>query len=454
MRQATYATLRLILSLAIAGGYALPMATQAQEAPRGQSNDQSKSAPELKADFIARYRLDEEAAKALADIVADNSRRIREGEVGKGDFVVHLQALNMGEIVRVIGNDFRLAPTKPFTDVTGGETELSAANYEKVIKALYDTTDANLWLRQPDMGELAPSDLQRYRKLKSIHLKEILAKVETTITANDEEAKRLFKVFNSDIKQLAVQPSREVFRLLFSTAVSLAEGEAIFSGVDEARKTAFSTFLLTQLMAREILTKSNFKEEGGVIISLGKAGQYMRTQILPAMPLVGVLPHGDAEISAQADQARRLAVKALSVNYEAVMRPLLNEANITKLEKEIAEGKATIAYGKQLDANIENIRLNRENIRLIGKIRKEINEHIHNLIASTSKKEQQEHVMLVNKKMKDFFKVRAEIQLSDTGKNKMATMIEAINTDIAIIRGHPKLIPFDKELVPFSLDEK
>ena len=136
--------------------------------------DAAKTVPDLIADLIRQFSLDPATAKIIAELSADNLDRIKRGEITKDDIVLRVRAIDRSNLAREITNNLDRAPLANFSDVTGGEKEITTENFEKVITALFDTSDIAVWLRKSNGDEYTADELDRYRKQKVIDLNRTL----------------------------------------------------------------------------------------------------------------------------------------------------------------------------------------------------------------------------------------------------------------------------------------
>lgn len=154
----------------------------------------------------------------------------------------------------------------------------------------------------------------------------------------------------------------------------------------------------------------------------------------------------------------------MTKSYDSVIKPLASKVKTAQYNEQIAAGEATITKGKELDKNIADITKDRENIAKniteitkdseniakIGEIRKDIRKILLEIIDTSSKTEQEKLITTFNSNMTQFIALRAEIQRNDSDRGTIKMLAE-IDAGIAIIRSHPKLKPFDKDLMPFTL---
>ena len=324
---------------------------------------------------------------------------------------------------------------------------MTAANYQKVITALFDTSDAAVWLRKPGGDEYTAAELASYKKQKIFELVNRLKAVDGMVAAGQGRAEALFSAFNADLKTLTVPASREAMRLLLLTEVALSFGEDLYAGSDEKKKEINAASLTTQALTRALLSRSDFSA-GGAKLFIGRPSSNVPfTHLLPTPQQRADLTQGSGALSQSLATAIDRATAVWAKGYKNAMDPVIAVRQGEVLAMDTAKIREDIA---KIDTNIAKGREDIENIQKIGTARENINKLLRALMNEPALSAQKRLVQAYNAKFAEFQGLRATLQ-RDNSDEKIGTMLGSINADVAIIRSHPGLKPFDSQLKKFTL---
>lgn len=293
-----------------------------------------------------------------------------------------------------------------------------------------------------------------YKKQKTLELANRLKAVDGIVAAGQGRAEALFSAFNADMKTLTVPASREALRLLLLAEVSLSFGEDLYAGSDEKKKEINAASLTSQALTRALLSRPDFSA-GGAKLFIGRPSSTVPfTHLLPTPQQRADLTQGRGALSQSLATAIDRATAVWAKGYKNAMDPVIAvrqgevlAMDIAKLNTNIAKLDTNIA---KIDANTAKLRTDTANIQKIGTAREDINKLLRALMNEPALSAQKRLVQAYNAKFAEFQTLRATLQ-RDNSDEKIGTMLSAINADVAIIRSHPGLKPFDSQLKKFTL---